>query len=228
MQHKATDKEKMKGEKMIENNHVEIIGEIVENFKFSNEVFKEKFYICKIKAERFSGATDIIPVMVSERLIDVSKDWERKLISVSGSFRSYDRTEGDKKHLILSVFATDFEELEYNEEFRPDDRNTISASGYVCKKPIYRETPKGREIASFIIAVDRGNYKKSDYIPCICWGRNARIAPELEAGAKIKIDGRIQSREYQKKIDENEFETRTAYEVSVSIMEVVEDEQNEN
>lgn len=204
----------------IENNQVMISGEIASSFTFSHETFGEGFYVMDVRVQRTSGNYDTIPVMVSERLVDVKSDMTRQLARISGQFRSYNRDEEEKKRLILSVFAREIRlEEESDESVKP---NYIFLDGFVCKQPIYRKTPLGREIAEILLAVNRA-YGKSDYIPCICWGRNAKYAESLEVGTRLKVCGRIQSREYQKKISDDEYETRTAYEVSVSKLEVVEE-----
>ena len=167
---------------------------------------------------RLSSSNDRIPVMVSERLLDVREDYTGRCIMVTGQFRSYNRHEEQKNRLVLSVFAR---EIEFVEE-EPDGARTnhILLEGYMCKRPVYRKTPLGREIADLLLAVNRP-YGKSDYIPCICWGRNARYASGFEVGEHVRILGRIQSREYVKKLSETETETRTAYEVSVSKLECI-------
>lgn len=205
----------------IKNNQATLSGEIVSNFEFSHEVFGEGFYTAMLESERKSGQKDIIPIMVSDRLVDAGTDWKGRFVKVSGQFRSYNKHEGERDHLVLSVFVTEFEEFE-ELPFSDNYSNSISLDGYVCKQPAYRETPLGREIADILFAVNR-NYGKSDYIPCICWGRNARFAGGLEVGTRLQIEGRIQSREYKKLISETESETRVAYEVSISRMEVVEE-----
>jgi primosomal replication protein N len=163
--------------------------------------------------ERLSDSVDIIPLLVSERLVDVTQNYEGELILAYGQFRSYNRHEERKNKLVLSVFAREIEFLD--EEPEDIKTNQIILDGYICKAPIYRKTPLGREIADLLIAVNR-SYGKSDYIPCICWGRNARYASGFEVGGHVQINGRIQSREYIKKISEDETQKRTAYEVSVS------------
>lgn len=210
----------------IKNNQVTLSGEIVENFKFSHEVYGEGFYTAMLASERTSGKKDIIPIMVSDRLVDTSADWTGRFVKVSGQFRSYNTREDRKNHLVLSVFVREFEEFE-ELPFSDNYSNSISLGGYICKQTNYRKTPLGREIADILLAVNRP-YGKSDYIPCICWGRNARFAGGLEVGTRLQIEGRIQSREYQKRISDDEYETRTAYEVSVSRLEVVKDEQSED
>lgn len=212
----------MKGEqrfmtdKIIENNQVSIMGKIISGFTFSHEVFGEGFYMVDISVQRLSESSDVIPVMISERLIDVTQDYEGEYIQIFGQFRSYNRHEEKKNRLVLSVFAREVCFVE--EECDKVKSNQIFLDGYICKMPVYRRTPLGREIADMLLAVNRP-YGKSDYIPCICWGRNARFASGFEVGGHTQIWGRIQSREYMKKIDEEESERRVAYEVSVSKLE---------
>lgn len=206
----------------IKNNQVTLSGEIVENFKFSHEVYGEGFYTAMLASERLGGAKDIIPIMVSDRLVDTGADWIGRFVKVSGQFRSYNKHEGERNHLVLSVFVREFEDITEERNFGLEDENLISLDGYICKPPIYRKTPLGREISDILLAVNRP-YGKSDYIPCIAWGGNAVYAGGLEVGTRLQIEGRIQSREYQKRISGDEFETRTAYEVSISKMEAVEE-----
>lgn len=202
-----------------ENNKVTLSGEIVSNFEFNHECYGEGFYTAMLASERLSGEKDIIPIMVSDRLVDTGADWIGRFVKASGQFRSYNKHDDEKKHLILSVFAREFEEFE-EMPFSDNYSNHISIDGYICKTPTYRKTPLGREIADLLIAVNR-QYGKSDYIPCIVWGRNAKFASGLEVGTRLQIEGRIQSREYQKRISNDEYETRTAYEVSASKLTVV-------
>ena len=209
-------------DKVIENNRVCIIGEIVSEFTFSHEVFGEGFYIANVSVNRLSDMVDVIPLMISERLIDVTKDYRGMKIEVAGQFRSYNRHEGTKNKLVLSIFVRELRFLEDDE--MPEEQsksNQIFLDGYVCKPPIYRKTPLGREIADILVAVNRP-YGKSDYIPCIAWGRNARFASGFEVGSHVQIWGRIQSREYVKKVSETQVEQRVAYEVSVSKIEFLE------
>lgn len=207
-------------DKVIENNQVTIMGEVASEFTFSHEVFGEGFYMVDVLVRRLSNSDDRIPLMVSERLVDVSKDYRGEYIMVNGQFRSYNRHEDQKNRLILSVFVRELFFVE--EELDGAKTNNILLDGYICKAPIYRKTPLGREIADILLAVNRP-YGKSDYIPCICWGRNARFASSFEVGDHVQIYGRIQSREYVKKITDIDTEKRTAYEVSVSKLECVED-----
>lgn len=207
-------------DKVIENNQVVVMGEIVSDFTYSHEIFGEGFYMVDIEVARLSASSDIIPMMISERLLDVTKDYKGCKIIISGQFRSYNRHEERKNRLVLSVFAR---EIEFVDEIGENSKtNQIFLDGYICKEPIYRKTPLGREIADLLLAVNRP-YGKSDYIPCICWGRNARYASAFQVGSRCAIWGRIQSREYVKKISEEEMESRIAYEVSVSKLEQVEE-----
>lgn len=204
-------------DKVIENNQVVIMGEIISDFTYSHEIFGEGFYMVDVSVERLSDSIDIIPLMVSERLLDVNGDYKGMYIVVNGQFRSYNRHEERKNKLVLSVFAR---EIEFVDEIGENTKsNQIFLDGYICKEPIYRKTPLGREIADLLLAVNRP-YGKSDYIPCICWGRNARFASNFEVGARCTVWGRIQSREYMKKISEEQLEKRVAYEVSVSKLEL--------
>ena len=188
-------------EKGMENNKVTVIGTIVSGFTFSHAVFGEGFYLVDLLVNRLSEQADIIPLMISERLIDVTKDYQGCTMEASGQFRSYNRHEGTKNRLVLSVFVR---EVRFMEEFTDYTKtNQIFLDGYICKEPVYRKTPLG----------------KSDYIPCIAWGRNARYASGFGVGTRILIWGRVQSREYTKKVSETECEKRVAYEVSVSKLE---------
>lgn len=203
-------------EKVMENNRVTVIGTIVSDFTFSHAVFGEGFYLVDLSVSRLSEQADVIPLMVSERLMDVTRDYRGCTIEADGQFRSYNHHEGVKNRLVLSVFVR---EVQFLEEFTDYTKtNQIFLDGYICKEPIYRKTPLGREIADLLVAVNRP-YGKSDYIPCIAWGRNARFASGFSVGTRIQIWGRVQSREYTKKLSETECEKRTAYEVSVSKLE---------
>ncbi|MCI8318988.1 MAG: single-stranded DNA-binding protein [Lachnospiraceae bacterium] len=206
-------------DKIIENNQVSIMGKIISGFTFSHEVFGEGFYMVDISVQRLSESSDVIPVMISERLIDVTQDYEGEYIQIFGQFRSYNRHEEKKNRLVLSVFAREVCFVE--EECDKVKSNQIFLDGYICKMPVYRRTPLGREIADMLLAVNRP-YGKSDYIPCICWGRNARFTSGFEVGGHVQVWGRIQSREYVKKLDDESTEKRVAYEVSVSKLEYLE------
>ena len=210
--------------KLIENNNVELVGEIVSDFSFSHESFGEAFYFVDVAVKRLSETFDYLPLLISEHLIDVNSDCIGKTIHVNGQFRSFNLHEEKKNRLILSVFVRELKLLdEIDEDIKT---NQIFLDGYICKDPIYRKTPLGREIADLLIAVNR-SYGKTDYIPCIVWGRNARFVSRLEVGGHIQIFGRIQSREYTKKISETETEKHIAYEVSASRIEVIDDGKEE-
>ena len=192
------------------NNKVFVFGEIVSDAAFSHEVYGEGFYEFFVRVMRLSGQADILPITISERLIQDGMLAKGKNICAVGQFRSYNKLENGKSRLMLTVFVR-----ELLTELPDKNPNTILLSGYICKPPVYRTTPFNREIADVLVAVNRA-YNKSDYIPCIAWGRNARFVKNLTVGDKIAISGRIQSREYQKKFSETDIRTMTAYEVSVS------------
>ncbi len=192
------------------NNKVYVMGEIVSDATFSHEVYGEGFYEFFVKVMRLSGQADILPVTVSERLIQGALLGKGRTICAVGQFRSYNKLENGKSRLMLTVFVR-----ELLDETPDKNPNNILLSGYICKPPVYRTTPFNREIADVLIAVNRA-YNKSDYIPCIAWGRNARFVKNLCVGDKVAISGRIQSREYQKRYSETNVKTMTAYEVSVS------------
>ena len=208
-------------DKIIENNQVSIMGKVASGFTFSHQVYGEGFYLVDVLVKRLSDSEDRIPLMVSERLVDVTQDYEGEYIMVQGQFRSYNRHEEKKNRLVLSVFVRELSFVE--EEDDTVKTNQIFLDGYICKPPVYRKTPLGREIADLLLAVNRP-YGKSDYIPCICWGRNARYASGFEVGSRVCVWGRVQSREYTKKLSETDCEKRIAYEVSVSKLECVEQE----
>lgn len=211
-------------EKVIENNKVSVIGEVVSEFTFSHEVFGEGFYLVSLAVSRLSDQVDVIPLMVSERLLDVKQDYRGQTVEAIGQFRSYNCHEGVKNRLVLSVFVR---ELNFLEEFTDCTKtNQIYLDGYICKEAIYRKTPLGREIADLLLAVNRP-YGKSDYIPCIAWGRNARYASGFAVGSRVQVWGRVQSREYTKKLSETQCEKRVAYEVSVSKLECGQDQENQ-
>lgn len=196
---------------------VTISGKVVSNIEFSHEVYGEGFYYFMLDVPRLSDSCDKIPVTVSERLSTKQKLEIGKIIEVEGQFRSYNSFNNEGNRLLLTVFAREITFLEDEQKIK--NPNQIFLNGFVCKKPIFRTTPFGREISDILLAVNRP-YNKSDYIPCISWGRNARYSEGLTIGDNIKVWGRIQSREYQKKLDNGEVLSKTAFEVSVSKMEV--------
>lgn len=198
--------------RMVENNQVLIIGQIHTGFTFSHEVMGEGFYRMEILTWRLSGRVDRIPVMISERLIDISKNYIGEYIKINGQVRSCNIHEGEHSKRGLFVFAREVEGAERKEK---NSNNEIYLDGNICKAPVYRITPMGREIAEIIIAVNRP-YERSDYIPCICWGRNAKYSSGFKIGDRVQIHGRIQSREYIKHIEDGKEEKKTTYEISVS------------
>ena len=206
----------------LENNHLILVGKIVSEQKYSHEIYGEKFYSFNLEVIRLSNNADIIPITVSERLLtDLDLSIGRE-VEVEGQFRSYNNYENEKNRLVLTVFAKEIRIAEPHEEGDKDFiTNEVTLIGYVCKKPIYRQTPFGREIADLLLAVNRA-YNKSDYIPCIAWGRNARFCQKIEVGTEVKVVGRVQSRSYEKKYEDGTTETRIAYEVSIASMEISE------
>ncbi len=204
-------------ENYIANNRAEVIGSVLDEPVFSHEIYGEKFYIFTLAVPRLSGTSDNVKVMISERLMQEVMVTKGTVVEVEGQFRSYNSYENGDNRLILTVFAKDIRYADSDEEKNP---NSLYLNGFICKAPVYRTTPFGREITDLLLAVNR-SYNKSDYIPVIAWGRNARYCKNINVGDNIKIWGRIQSRIYQKHISEDEIVEKTAYEVSVSRMEVV-------
>lgn len=192
-----------------QNNKVYLQGEVTTKAIFSHEVYGEGFYEMNVSVKRLSGQIDLLPITVSERLIEAKKIGIGSTICAIGQFRSYNKMCDGKSRLMLTVFVREICEPGYGK-----NPNSIALSGYVCKPPVYRTTPFNREITDLLLAVNR-SYNKSDYIPCIAWGRNARFVKNLVVGDKLAISGRIQSREYNKKISETESKLMTAYEVSI-------------
>lgn len=201
----------------ISNNKAQVTGIISDEFAFNHEIYGEKFYSFTLLIPRLSGTDDSVKVMVSERLLSDEDFKIGDRIDIEGQFRSYNSYEqGGENKLVLTVFAKDISKASDEKNHNP---NTLYLNGYICKEPIYRTTPFGREITDLLIAVNR-SYNKSDYIPVIAWGRNARYAKTLNVGDNVHVWGRIQSRKYQKRINEEETITKTAYEVSVNRMEL--------
>ncbi len=208
-----------------ENNHLVLRGKIVSEKSYSHEIYGEKFYVFNLEVIRLSSTVDIIPITISERLLTGLNLEIGKKVVVEGQFRSYNNYENERNRLILTVFAKEIQEVESEEE-KDEVTNEVVLVGYVCKKPIYRQTPFGREIADVLLAVNRA-YNKSDYIPSIAWGRNARFCQNMEVGTEVKITGRVQSRTYEKKHEDGTTETRVAYEVSIASMEIVNEDETE-
>jgi len=214
-----------------DNNHLVLVGKVTSEKRFSHETYGEKFYIFDMEVARLSDTTDIIPVTASERILsDELLTIGNKLV-IRGQFRSYNSYVNEKSKLVLTVFAKDIlTETELSEEELEETKRTsneVTLVGYICKPPIYRQTPFGREIADVLLAVNRA-YNKSDYIPTIAWGRNARFCQNLPIGTEVKIVGRVQSRNYEKKYEDGTVEARVAYEVSIASLQVVNEDNNEN
>ena len=208
-----------------ENNYLVLIGKIISDKTFSHEIYGESFYIFNLEVPRLSGNEDIIPITISERLIaNFDLTIGRKVV-IEGQFRSYNSYENERNRLVLTVFAKDI--IDYKEEQEENVSNEVVLNGYVCKKPIYRKTPFGREISDILLAVNRA-YNKSDYIPCIAWWRNARFCENMEVGTEVKVVGRVQSRTYEKKFEDGRTEQRVAYEVSIGSLEVINKDENSN
>ena len=209
-----------------DNNHITLVGKITDEKKFSHEIYGEKFYTFDLSVPRLSGNADIIPVTISERLFKDEDLVIDKKVKITGQFRSYNSYENEKNRLILTVFAKDIEFLPNQEEEIVASKDLVSnevvLTGYICKTPIYRQTPFGREIADILLAVNRA-YNKPDYIPCITWGRNARYCSKMPVGTEVKVIGRVQSRTYEKKHEDGTVEQKVAYEVSISNLEVIDD-----
>lgn len=210
-------------EHILENNEVVLIGKVVSDIKFSHKVYGEGFYTFELEVPRLSSSADILPVTISERILPSIGNVQGKVLEVLGQFRSYNQYEEGKNRLILTVFILEVNEVSDQELAK--NKNYIYLNGYVCKEPIYRTTPFGREITDLLLAVNR-SYHKSDYIPCITWGRNARFAQNLAVGEHIQVWGRIQSRIYQKKLETGDTATKIAYEISISKMETVDENGN--
>ena len=207
-----------------DNNHLLLVGKVTSDKRFSHEIYGEKFYIFDMEVPRLSDTTDIIPVTASERILTNDLLGIGNKLIVKGQFRSYNSYENEKNKLILTVFAKDIiPEESLKEEEKEETKkvsNEVTLLGYICKKPIYRQTPFGREIADILLAVNRA-YNKSDYIPSIAWGRNARFSQNLPTGTEVKIVGRVQSRNYEKKHEDGTIENKVAYEVSIASLEVI-------
>lgn len=192
-------------------NVVYLRGELDENMEFSHEIFGEKFFNAKIKINRLSESYDMLPLTVSERLLQDIDIKSNNKVNVIGQLRSYNKNIDNRNRLVLTVFVREIKQVEDENK----DPNSIFLDGYICKEPIYRKTPLGREITDLLVAINRP-YNKSDYIPSIVWGRNAKFAKTLKVGDRIQMWGRVQSREYEKKVENGEAIKKVAYEVSIS------------
>lgn len=215
----------------LENNQLVLVGKVTSEKRFSHEIYGEKFYIFDLKVPRLSGNADNIPITISERLLLEEDLTVGKNVIIEGQFRSYNSFENERNRLILTVFAKEIKFAEnQEEEFVPSKENTsneVILDGFICKKPIYRKTPFGREIADILLAVNRA-YNKSDYIPCIAWGRNARFCENMPVGTEVKVVGRVQSRQYEKKYEDGTSEIKVAYEVSIASMEIIDQADDPN
>ncbi|MEG0842950.1 MAG: single-stranded DNA-binding protein [Romboutsia sp.] len=203
-------------------NLVNLRGEISEDLEFSHEIFGEKFFNTNIKINRLSNSYDVLPMTVSERLLEEVDYKNNKTVSVLGQLRSYNKSINNKNRLVLTVFVREIKPCEDENK----DPNSIFLDGYICKAPVYRKTPLGREITDLLVAINRP-YNKSDYIPSIVWGRNAKFAKSLKVGDRIQMWGRVQSREYEKKVDEGNLIKKVAYEVSISKIKKMSENNNE-
>ncbi len=211
---------------IMETNMVKLVGKVSDEKVFSHEMYGESFYTFHLEVSRLSDSVDLLPITISERLLVDGDLVVGQYIIIEGQLRSYNRYIKDNNRLILTIFAKSFyipDEEELEENLRKP--NEIYLDGYICKKPIYRTTPFGREITDILLAVNRA-YNKSDYIPCISWGRNARFCEKMVVGDHVTVWGRIQSRSYQKKLSTGEVETRMAFEVSISKLEFSEEDNN--
>ena len=238
----------------LENNYLTLVGKVSSEKRFSHEIYGERFYSFDLCIPRLSGSADVIPVTASERLFTDEMLQEGTKLLIKGQFRSYNSYENEKNRLILTVFAKDMEKLEEESEENVDVEESVEGAenaeeaaeiakreafkkdyitnevvliGYICKKPVYRQTPFGREIADILLAVNRA-YNKSDYIPSIAWGRTARFCQNLEVGTEVKIVGRVQSRNYEKKLEDGTILKKVAYEVSIGSLEVVKEAEHKN
>lgn len=218
----------MQEKAVVENNVINLVGRITEDKKLSHEIYGEKFYTFGLSIPRLSGSYDLIPVTISERLFKNDDIVVGKNVKIEGQFRSYNGYEKEKNRLVLTVFAKNVEILDNQDELVASKElvsNEVILVGYICKQPIYRQTPFGREITDMLLAVNRA-YNKSDYIPCIAWGRNAKFCSDMKVGTEVKVIGRVQSRAYEKKYEDGTVENRVAYEVSIANLEVSEKEEN--
>ena len=185
---------------MFDDNQVVITGKIAMDFTFSHKICGECFYKAELQVKRLSDSVDTIPVLISEQIADITKSRVGEFAEIYGEFHSHNLRE--ENHTRLELYT-----------------NRILLEGTICKPTVYRKTPLKKEITDLLLAVNR-SFGKSDYIPCICWGSTARYAADLKVGTRVMVWGRIQSREYKKRIEENETQKRIAYEVSINTLEV--------
>lgn len=200
------------------NNKAVIAGKMISLPKFSHEVFGEKFYEFDMEIKRLSDSSDIIPVTISEKLMNDEPMQVGECYELVGQFRSYNKLDEGKSRLMLTMFVRSI--VPFCGEFK----NDVEVIGYLCKEPVYRTTPFKREICDILVAVNR-SYNKSDYLPCIAWGRNARYARNFSVGDKVRVSGRIQSRVYQKKLESGQTQLKTAYELSLNNLQLVKEDE---
>ena len=203
---------------LLQNNNVELWGKVLTSPVYSHTVIDEKFYEFNLEVPRLSESSDVIPITISEKLFKKDELVENSVISLNGQFRSYNKLIDGKSKLMHTVFVRELTEVDTSK-----NPNLITLKGFLCKEPIFRTTPFKREITDILLAVNRA-YNKSDYIPCIAWGRNAKFVKDLQVGTKLNLEGRIQSREYQKKLNDEEVVNKTAYEISISKVNIIENE----
>lgn len=199
----------------MENNIITLMGTVESTPQYSHSVMDENFYSFVLRVPRLSETDDLLPVTFSANIYDENIIKEGAKVRVKGQLRSYNKYSETKTRLILTVFAKDINISDDTDEENP---NEIFINGFICKKPVYRKTPFGREITDLIIAVNRA-FNRSDYIPAIAWGKNALYCENLEVGSNVLLWGRLQSRNYNKRISENETQIRTAYELSITKIE---------
>ena len=198
-------------------------GELDSNMEFSHEIFGEKFYNAKIKIDRLSDSSDTLPLTISERLLEEIDTNRNNNVNIVGQLRSYNKNIDSKNRLVLTIFVREIKECQEENK----DPNSIFLDGYICKQPVYRKTPLGREITDLLVAINRP-YNKSDYIPSIVWGRNAKFSKTLKVGDRIQMWGRVQSREYEKKLENGESIKKVAYEVSISKIKKLSENNSQN
>lgn len=196
-------------------NKIELAGTVVSSVELSHTFLGENFYSFDIESERTSGNTDKLPCIVPQMLVGDIKEGAK--ISLNGEIRSRNERDEIGTHCRLAVFVTEVS------DYCGYDENSVELEGFICKEPKYRKTPSEREICDLLIASNRERSNKSDYIPCITWGRNAVRTSLMKVSNKVKVIGRFQSREYTKRYEEFE-EIKTALEVSVNIISEVLDE----
>ena len=189
-------------------NHITLCGTLRALPEYSHSNHERRFFRFELEVERLSGTADVLPVMAAEDVLMAADLFAGGRFLVEGQIRSFNSRAESGRRLIISVFAESVTTTE-----QPPQNDAV-LTGTICKPPIYRRTPLGREICDVMLAVPR-QYQRTDYIPCILWGRSAQEAASALPGSKLHVTGRLQSRDYIKVIDGESF-TRTAYELSVT------------